>query len=88
MDKSAVDDLWASFNDTSADPYASTSTSTSNSNPVQSTSTPSASTSAPAVAPSASQVSDAKKGKGKANLDQSDLVTIKVTYKFAGDTIT
>ncbi|GAA5948037.1 hypothetical protein JCM3765_007080 [Sporobolomyces pararoseus] len=75
LDKSAVDDLWASFNDATEDPYASTS-SASTSQPAQSTST------------STSAVSDVKKGKAKANLDQSNLVTIKVTYKFAGDTIT
>ncbi|GAA5874636.1 hypothetical protein JCM16303_002933 [Sporobolomyces ruberrimus] len=89
LDKSAVDDLWASFNDSSVDPYAAT-PSTSTSNPPQATSAssaPSLCTSTSAPAPKTS-VANSNKGKGKANLDQTDLVTIKVTYKFAGDTIT
>lgn len=83
LDKNAVEDLWASFNDTADDPYAaSTSTSTSNST---STLNPTISTSS-SVAPSSKTVNG--KGKGKATLDLDDLVTIKVTYKFAGDTVT
>ncbi|GAA5990820.1 hypothetical protein JCM5350_005127 [Sporobolomyces pararoseus] len=80
LDKSAVDDLWASFNDPTVDPYASTS-SAPTSQPAQSTSTTTS------AAPTTT-LSEVKKGKAKANLDQSDLVTIKVIYKFAGDTIT
>ncbi|GAA6011992.1 hypothetical protein JCM11491_000128 [Sporobolomyces phaffii] len=87
LDKSAVDDLWASFNDASADPYASTSALDP---PVQSTSSSPSTTTRAAPAPTKNHLDDKGKGKGKAkaNLDQSDLVTIKVTYKFAGDTIT
>ena len=85
MDKSAVDDLWASFNDPTVDPYASTSTLTSTSTPSRELAT---TASAAANRESLATASDTKKGKAKANLDHSDLVTIKVTYKFAGDTVT
>ncbi|GAA5893689.1 BCNT domain-containing protein [Sporobolomyces salmoneus] len=92
LNKESVDDLWASFNDPNAlDPYASTSTSsTSNSvsQPQPTASTSTSSVPAPAATTTTTTVSETKKGKSRANLDQSDLVTIKVTYKFAGDTIT
>ncbi|GAA5925791.1 Swc5p [Sporobolomyces koalae] len=84
LDKSAVDDLWASFNDPGAtDPYAATTTMA----PAASTTSTLGSPATAGANQPGSGVLD-NKGKAKANLDQDDLVTIKVTYKFAGDTIT
>ncbi|GAA5912110.1 hypothetical protein JCM5296_000797 [Sporobolomyces johnsonii] len=72
LDKAAVEDLWASFNDPSLpDPYAAP--------PPAAASTATASSSGKATP-------KADKGKGKANED-GDMITIQVEYKFAGETI-
>ncbi|GAA6064260.1 hypothetical protein JCM10212_002587 [Sporobolomyces blumeae] len=102
LTKSAVDDLWASFNDPSLDdPYAVAasaptaaavaSTSSSSSTAVPAVADPSHSTSRASIStetPVSQPVVANGQGKGKARAhEDGDLVEIEVTYEFAGEKI-
>uniref|UniRef100_A0A0K3CGP8 SWR1-complex protein 5 n=1 Tax=Rhodotorula toruloides TaxID=5286 RepID=A0A0K3CGP8_RHOTO len=77
VDKVAVDDLWAQFNDPSyVDPYAAPAASTSSAPPPSATA---ASKASPAVSKTANG-----KGKGK---QEEELVKIVVEYEFAGEKV-
>ncbi|GAA5843607.1 hypothetical protein JCM9279_000806 [Rhodotorula babjevae] len=82
LDKAAVDDLWAAFNDPSAaDPYAPSTSTSSNAAAAPPASAAAASSSSTGTSKSTVDV----KGKGKRADD--DLVEIEVEYGFAGEWI-
>ncbi|BGP25094.1 craniofacial development protein 1 [Rhodotorula toruloides] len=76
IDKVAVDDLWAQFNDSSyVDPYAASASTSS--------APPAPATAAPKASPALSKTADGK-GKGK---QEDELVKIVVEYEFAGEKV-